>query len=517
MGLLCLENFADAAELLQGVDHVGILQSAAMLSSLGTDWRLCVDGLRAWMEGEKAFGADETINLTPTSAARLLSRLMQPEGQPAGFSLDEHGFGTNGNAWGTYTQAASLNRGCSPFNLVDCFRHMAGVGKGTAKYELRRPSAELVRTVRQEIDDLGGTGNLVAFQLGASDNIRRWPTEFFAELGKRLQGLGLTPVLLGSAAEGELVARYRSHGGIGVDFMGRTSPARLAAALVNCQLLVTNDTGTMHLAAGLDVPLIAIFLATAQAWDTGPYRENTCCLEPRLACHPCSFGTICPHNNACRHSISAGALGDIVQHWWKTGSWSAAGADITARIWQTTRDAWGFLSLEPLSALDSHSDRTAWIHIQRTFYRQLLDTLGCQTDAAEIPTDAEERLDSRPAKNAYPAAQTPPLTRAEVWALSLSSERRERVRQTLANADGMLLLITEQARLLALRPLAKTRQTFLANCDRLATLLSEHGDFVPLSHLWRSMLQDRAGNWTSLLNFLIILRNKLAALSSQIT
>ena len=52
-------------------------------------------------------------------------------------------------------------------------------------------------------------------------------------------------------------------------------PAVLAAVLRQSRLIVTNDTGTMHLAAGLGVPVLALFLATAQPWDTGPYREGS--------------------------------------------------------------------------------------------------------------------------------------------------------------------------------------------------------------------------------------------------
>lgn len=517
--LLCLENFVGAAELLNDVAQVEVLPSAAILSGLESDWRLCVNGLAQWLDGECTA---ETMNLTPTSAARLLSRLLQAKGQAGGFSLDEHGFGTNGNPWGTYTQAATLNRGCSPFNLVDCFRHMAGVGECSVRYELRKPDAILVQAVRSEIETLGPKENFVAFQLGASNNARRWPTEFFAELGQMLQEKGLTPLLLGSAQEADLAERYYSHGGVGVNFMGRTDPIRLAAALMNCRLLVTNDTGTMHLAAGLGLPLIAIFLATAQAWDTGPYSENSCCLEPRLDCHPCAFGTACPHDNACRHTIKAATVGKIVQEWLKSGRWSAedvSGSEANAeesatRVWQTTRDVWGFLGLEALSKKDTHCDRTAWIHIQRNFYRQLLDALDAQNDSKNtMPAPAHGEMNAEESGNADEAAKNAELV---AWAQALTPERRGRVQQTLANADAMLLLITEQARLLTLRPLEKTRQTFLANCDRLATLLVEHSDFIPLSHLWRSMLQDRADNWNSLISFLVILRNKLGSLSLYI-
>lgn len=55
---------------------------------------------------------------------------------------------------------------------------------------------------------------------------------------------------------------------------GANGPARSCRRAFRNGMLITNDTGTMHLAAGLNLPILAIFLATAQPWDTGPYQEK---------------------------------------------------------------------------------------------------------------------------------------------------------------------------------------------------------------------------------------------------
>lgn len=502
-GLVCLENFADAALLLRDADHVAALPGSALLASLGQDWKRSLALLTGWMEKEQAgFAAEATLNLTPTLSARLLSRLFQPEGQPEGFSLDAEGFGRNGSPWGVYAQAVSACRGCSPFNLVDTFRHMAGVTDIPPRYELRDPAPEILEAVGRDLAEAAGRPgagerpDLVAFQLGASNDARRWPETSFATVGRKLlRTAGVTPVLVGSAEERPLAHRYQEAGGPGIDLTGRTDLPRLAAVLRSCRLLITNDTGTMHLAAGLGVPVLALFLATAQPWDTGPYRENCCCLEPRLDCHPCGFGTVCPRNGRCRAAISPSTVAGLALAWLENGAWPAlAATEKDARVWLTVRDENGFLDLRSLSG-DETTDRTAWIRIQRRFYRHFLDELSSPSPSAG------------PAKSAGTIFPLP---------AGLTPERRSRIRDTLDAADGLLLLAGEQGRLLADRPLPRAGRSFLATCDRISSLLESSPDFVPLSLLWRSMIQEYAEDRENLFGFFGALRRHLAGLRRSI-
>ncbi|MCH5277937.1 MAG: glycosyltransferase family 9 protein [Desulfovibrionaceae bacterium] len=501
VALVCLENFAGAAALLRGVDQVAALPGAALLAGLDRDWPSAAAALEDWVQAQRrAFMPDAVLNLTPTLPARLLSRLLPPRGQADGFSLDDHGFGQDGSPWATYVQAVSASRGCSPFNLVDSFRCMAGVTQRTPSSALRHPGEEEQHHARALLEaaarDAGQTApaGFVAFQLGASNDARRWPTESFAALGRILrERAGLLPVLTGSAGERPLAGRYFAHGGPGVDCTGRTTLPELAALLTQTRLLITNDTGTMHLAAGLGVPLLALFLATAQPWDTGPYAENLCCLEPRLDCHPCAFGKACPHQGRCRQSISAEAVAALVLPRLDSGRWQPAGAaSEQARVWLTCRDESGFLNLVSLSG-DEETDRTLWVRLQRRFYRRLLDRLA----PAPLPIPANSARDDRPGTK-------------------LSAGRRERILSVLDSADGLLHLTREQGRLLTVRPDARGRQAFLATCERLGTLFSSSPDFLPLGLLWRSMLQEAGGNWADTGRFFDALRDELRGLALEI-
>lgn len=501
VALVCLENFAGAATLLQGLDHVAALPGAALLAGLDREWRSGAAALTKWVDAQRrAFPPGAVLNLTPTLPARLLSRLFLDGGQPDGFSLDDHGFGRDGSPWATYVQAVSASRGCSPFNLVDGFRCMAGVDDVPPSFDLRRPDKgerDRARAALQAAAEAAGTSlpeNFVVFQLGASNDARRWPTSSFAALGRILrERAGVVPVLTGGAGERPLAGRYFAHGGPGLDLTGRTDLTTLAAVLAETRLLITNDTGTMHMAAGLGVPLLALFLATAQPWDTGPYAGDHCCLEPRLDCHPCAFGADCPHGRACRFRISAGAVAALVLPRLAEGRWRPAPeATAEARVWLTRRDGYGFLDLASLSG-DETADRTVWVRLQRRFYRRLLDAFA--------PPSAPP-----PAHSAY----FPPGTAA------LSPQRAARVRAVLNGADNLLLLIREQGRLLGMRPDERGRRAFLASCEKLGALFASGPDFVPLGLLWRSMLQDTAGDWNGMLRFFDVLRAELRGLEAEI-
>ena len=167
-----------------------------------------------------------------------------------------------------------------------------------------------------------GSPRYVGMQLGASEARRRWPLEYFVALGEHLALSGVVPVLLGGPGERTLAERYTlaaQH--FHVDCVGRTSLEELAGVLASVHLLVTNDTGTMHLAAGLGTPILAIFLCTAQPWDTGPYLAGSLCLEPDMVCHPCAFGTSCPYDHGCRWTITPQAVAEFVVNHLETGQW----------------------------------------------------------------------------------------------------------------------------------------------------------------------------------------------------
>jgi len=514
-GLVCLENFADAVHLLQDVDHHAVLPGSALLAALNKNWPEALIRLDAWVHEERnTFPAQATLNLTPTISARLLSRALQPDRQPDGFSLDPDGFGRNGSPWGIYTQAVSLCRGCSPFNLVDSFRLMAGVADRPARYQLQSPEPHVSAAVMAELEEaasasgLNGSSGFVAFQLGASHPARRWPEQSFASVGRDLyRHSGVIPVLVGSANERPLAAAYLQEGGVGLDFCGHTDLIRLAAVLQVCRLLITNDTGTMHLAAGLGVPVLALFLATAQPWDTGPYAVDLCCLEPRMDCHPCGFRTSCPHEGRCRTFLAPPTVTRLATEKLTYGHWPLPPFPTEdARVWVTCRDEQGFLDLRSLSG-DEHTDRTAWIRIQRAVYRHFLDEMQNQEAAGQESQSCQEQFAAAPC-----GIDLLPEELLQRTVQNLSPERRQRLTESTETIGNLLLLAEQQQRLLAVQAPTRLKQSFLGTCERIRNLFQGSPDFVPLSFLWRSMIQEYADDRNSLLSLFAALRAEMDGL-----
>ncbi|MFP5259642.1 MAG: glycosyltransferase family 9 protein, partial [Acidobacteriota bacterium] len=365
ISLACLENFAGAAALLPEAETIFPLPGARFLAGLAGDWRQALAAVTEFADTVAARAAPQAVvNLTAALSSRLLARRLCGDAV-RGFSLDAFGFRHESTPWAAFLEASSAQRGLSPFNVVDLFRKSAGVGLGQGRFALRRPGTEAMAKARALLTGPGDASLVVGFQLGASAAARQWPVAHFAQVADHLWWeLGAVAVLVGTAGEKQLAARFgQLCQGPCLDLVGATDLPLLAAVTASMRLLVTNDTGTLHLAAGLGVPSVAIFLATAQPFDTGPYLPGCLCLEPDLPCHPCPFGRPCPNDQACLTAISARAVAESAVAYCRHGQF-APGDFPGARAWLSAFDATGFMDLVSLSGHDAEA-RAIWLRCQR--------------------------------------------------------------------------------------------------------------------------------------------------------
>lgn len=394
--LLCLEKYADTEGLLQFASPLPTVPDHLVSPEQADATR---HELQAWAENLRAtVRADHIINLTPSMPARLLATALAPAPEAVlGFGLDHKGRPRVDGLWPAFLHAAELRQSNAPFNLADMFR-MTGAPLlgGLSGRLLSQPGSGLLSELGTEARETARRllahapvirHGFIGMQLGASEKRRQWPVSHFVELGKRIwQEEGICPVLLGEASERPLADEYaRLTSTPFVDVVGQTNIFELGAVLREMVMLVTNNTGTMHLAAGLGLPLLSIFLATAQPCDTGPYLPGSCCLEPTLPCHPCPHDHDCVLGEKCRHHISASIVADLVLAKLTSGQWSegiTTSACREARIWQTATDSRGFITTTCLSDHKA-DDRTLWLCQQRVYWRRILDDL---TSGATEPT-----------------------------------------------------------------------------------------------------------------------------------
>jgi heptosyltransferase-1 len=129
----------------------------------------------------------------------------------------------------------------------------------------------------------------IALQPGARWVNKRWPAESFAELTRQLAAhfAGLRFVILGVAEDqplGEVISRAAP--GRCLNLAGRTSLLEMVEWLRLCELMVTNDTGPMHVAVALGKPVIALCGPT-EPRRTGPYGRPEQVVQHALPCAPC--------------------------------------------------------------------------------------------------------------------------------------------------------------------------------------------------------------------------------------
>jgi ADP-heptose:LPS heptosyltransferase len=128
---------------------------------------------------------------------------------------------------------------------------------------------------------------------GSNAPARRWPPDRFAAVARRLVEREVRIVVLGSAVEAKLTARVAAGTDGAIDAGGATDLPELAALLSLCDVLVTNDTGPMHLASAVGTPTVTLWGPSdpAEVCPTGPGHVGVS--GPGLACRPC-FKNECP-------------------------------------------------------------------------------------------------------------------------------------------------------------------------------------------------------------------------------
>ncbi|MEK6646912.1 MAG: lipopolysaccharide heptosyltransferase II [Candidatus Firestonebacteria bacterium] len=122
---------------------------------------------------------------------------------------------------------------------------------------------------------------------------KRWPISKFIETGKLLtKNNEVKLVVLGGEGEEKLGFNIVSEIKNAKNFVGKFSIDETMAAIKRCKVVLSNDTGLMHIAAAFNIPVVAIFGSTSPIW-TAPLGDNHIVLYKKLSCGPC-FKRICP-------------------------------------------------------------------------------------------------------------------------------------------------------------------------------------------------------------------------------
>jgi heptosyltransferase-2 len=173
------------------------------------------------------------------------------------------------------------------------------------------------RWTEQILSDFGILNGrlLIGMNPGATYGLAKcWSPTRFGELGKRLSKKWKATVLLLGKEEEKSIAQeiVQQIGEGGIDLTGKTRLLQLAALLERCHLLVSNDTGTMHMATAVGTPVVAIFGSTDPI-TTGPWGDGHRIVRKDVSCSPC-LKRICPVDHPCMNLVTVEEVEEVVDN-----------------------------------------------------------------------------------------------------------------------------------------------------------------------------------------------------------
>jgi hypothetical protein len=219
------------------------------------------------------------------------------------------------------------------------------------------------------------------------------------------------------------------------NLQGKTDLQELAARLQEAHLLVSGDTGTLHLAAALGTRTVGVFLGPASCFETGAYGEGHYVFQAEPPCHPCAeAGADCPEA-ICRAMIPPDAVADLAASLCTNGEvFTPPSLPAGTRLYRSFFDSLG-VSYAPLAA------GTRFIDLVGQAYRragsELLGLTWPSVQAQFWPLGDQERQNlarlAAALNNGAGLAATPPLLAQALT--PLRAFREEMGRQQLWGRD----------------------------------------------------------------------------------
>lgn len=149
-----------------------------------------------------------------------------------------------------------------------------------------------------------GNGSFIGVGPGSKWPSKIWPIERISLTVQRLiEQKNVIPIVFGGHEDREIGDCLITSWGRGINAAGALSIRHAAAALGRCTLYVGNDTGTMHLAAAMGTPCVALFAAIDWPGRWYPWGETSHIFRERVDCEGCHL-SVCPFDNKCLKQIS---------------------------------------------------------------------------------------------------------------------------------------------------------------------------------------------------------------------
>jgi len=355
--LMVSSDFEGVVSLIPGIDNVIVINLRQFKDSekwKDKSWIKVYRYLESELNKVRNESFDLLVNLSHSRLSALMVHYLKVK-NIVGFYCNNFGDRMTGHPWMQYFGTEPFNRSFNEFNLVEIFSRSGGIDLAGKEIKVLKQKAGFVNkelrieNLRKSNDQL-----VIGFQIGSSLEDRRWSTQSFANLADLLiHELNTHILLFGVESERKSAKEMMSlvcNKSEVTDFTGKTDLKQLSVLLSGCDYLITNDTGTMHLAAALNTKIIGLFFAHAHPFETAPFSTGHLIFQPRLSCAPCSYGVHC-NNIVCIEKVTPEHILSFVKSHIESKCWTLP-SDLEnseeLNVYETINSNQGIVSLKPL-------------------------------------------------------------------------------------------------------------------------------------------------------------------------
>lgn len=193
----------------------------------------------------------------------------------------------------------------APLNAYEQLFQAKDAGGKLATYT----DSELLAKAAAYFKEIAGDKKLIGINPGSVWETKKWPAERFAHIIDNIQNKGYACVVVGGPSDKETVDKVKQHCKTEfIDLCGKTSLRELPSYIKQFSMMITNDSGPMHIAVSQEVPCIALFGPTISELGFTPYDTTSIVMENhQIICRPCGLhgGKVCKEKHfRCMNDIT---------------------------------------------------------------------------------------------------------------------------------------------------------------------------------------------------------------------
>ncbi len=267
-----------------------------------------------------------------------------------GMFFNENREQTITSEWTAFHLSNEHHLGDRTFNLVDIFARIGETEAKAENFKLKISPKTIQKCQNFWSDKNLNNSKTIGFHIGASQSNKTWEKEKFRELiGRLLTQTDYNILLFGGYKEISLrdyFVEFESFGDRFYNLIGKSNLEELYGFISLLDLIVTNDTGPMHIAATAKCKILNLSLGPVSLWETGPYSENAFIMQANIPCHPCKFSHVCTHLN-CHHYITAESVEQFI--YYLLGKNRILSENENLFYWKSVKDIFGLNHFLPIN------------------------------------------------------------------------------------------------------------------------------------------------------------------------